>query len=219
MVIYIDGTVYTKNKINVSKYPEQYIIDTVYGIEYINNSIKFMNKILAFAGSSSIHSINKKLAVYATSFMTNSTVTTIDLNDYEMPIFSVDKEMENGIHPLATAFKQLIEDHDGIVLSLAEHNGAYSAAFKNIFDWVSRIEGPTWGDKPMLLMATSPGGRGGSSVLGMAASGFPFNGGVVVDTFSLPFFGKNFDVERGIILEEKKEELRDKVLGFEQGIG
>lgn len=177
-----------------------------------------MNKILAFAGSSSIHSINKKLAVYATSFLTDSTVTIIDLNDYEMPIFSVDKEMKNGIHPLATAFRQLIEDHNGIVLSLAEHNGAYSTAFKNIYDWVSRIDGPTWGDKTMLLMATSPGGRGGSSVLEMAAKGFPFNGGAVVDTFSLSFFGKNFDVEKGIILEVKREELRDKVLGFEQGL-
>ena len=136
-----------------------------------------MNKILAFAGSSSIHSINKKLVVYATSFLKDTRVTIIDLNDYEMPIFSVDKEMENGIHPLATAFRQLIEDYDGIVLSLAEHNGAYSTAFKNIFDWVSRIKGSTWGDKPMLLLGTSPGGRGASSVLDMASKRFPFDGG------------------------------------------
>ena len=159
-----------------------------YFIEYINNSIKFMNKILAFAGSSSIHSINKKLVVYATSFLKDTRVTIIDLNDYEMPIFSVDKEMENGIHPLATAFRQLIEDYDGIVLSLAEHNGAYSTAFKNIFDWVSRIKGSTWGDKPMLLLGTSPGGRGASSVLDMASKRFPFDGGDRSGYFFLALF-------------------------------
>lgn len=55
-------------------------------------------KILAFGGSSSRHSINKQFATYATTFFEGSDIQIIDLNDFEMPIFSVDKEAENG-HP------------------------------------------------------------------------------------------------------------------------
>jgi len=51
-----------------------------------------MKKIIAFGASSSIHSINKKLATYAASCVPNAQATILDLNDYEMPIFSVDRQ-------------------------------------------------------------------------------------------------------------------------------
>ena len=51
-----------------------------------------MKKILAFAGSSSKTSINKQLATYAANQFENASVEVIDLNDYEMPVISVDKE-------------------------------------------------------------------------------------------------------------------------------
>ena len=44
----------------------------------------------------------------------------------------------------------------------------------------------------MLLMATSPGARGGGRVLDIAKNRFPFNGGHIVSNFSLPNFGDNF---------------------------
>ena len=94
-----------------------------------------MKKILVFAGSLSKTSINKQLAVYAAKQFQNAELDILDLNDYEMPVFSVDKEKENGIHNLAHDFYNKIGSADLIVLSLAEHNGAYSSAFKNILDW------------------------------------------------------------------------------------
>ena len=39
------------------------------------------------------------------------------------------------------------------------------AAFKNIYDWISVIEKIVWSNKPILLMSTSDGARGGQSVL------------------------------------------------------
>ncbi|HFA48262.1 MAG TPA: NADPH-dependent oxidoreductase [Bacteroidetes bacterium] len=163
-----------------------------------------MKKILAFGASSSRNSINKKLATWAAGQQSTASVTLIDLNDFEMPIFSIDKEQENGIPEAAQKFKALVDSHDGILVSLAEHNGAYSAAFKNIFDWISRMEGKAWSDKPMFLLATSPGGRGGSSVLEMAVNRFPFNGGKVAASFSLPSFGNNFSEGKGIVDEGLK---------------
>jgi len=117
--------------------------------------------IIAFGASSRKNSINKKLANYTANEISNANVKLLDLNDFEMPIFSVDRELESGIPALAYEFKKQVKDVDGIVISFAEHNGAYSAAFKNAFDWISRIEKDVWMNKPMFFLATSPGKHGG----------------------------------------------------------
>jgi NAD(P)H-dependent FMN reductase len=166
-----------------------------------------MKKIIAFGASSSKTSINKQLATYTANQFQNVSVEILDLNDYEMPIYSVDKEKENGIPQLAHDFYSKLGSADLIIISFAEHNGAYSAAFKNIFDWASRINGKTFQEKPMLLLATSPGVRGGSSVLEIAKNRFPFQGGIVKGSFSLPNFNDNFDVEKGITNEEMRNQL------------
>lgn len=172
-------------------------------------------KIIAFGGSSSKNSINKQLATYAAQLFQNVEVEVLDLNEYEMPLFSVDKEKENGIHNLVHAFYDKIGTADLIVLSLAEHNGAYSAAFKNILDWASRINAKTFQQKPMLLLATSPGARGGSSVLDIASKRFPFQGAEVKGSFSLPTFYENFDVVNGIINPELKNQLIEIINSIE----
>ena len=164
-------------------------------------------KIIAFGASSSKNSINKQLATYAANQFQNVSIEILDLNDYEMPIFSVDKEKENGIHPLAQEFYAKLGTADLILISFAEHNGNYSTAFKNILDWTSRINSKTFQEKQMLLLATSPGARGGSSVLDIATKRFPFQGGIVKGSFSLPSFYENFDVVNGIINPEYKNQL------------
>ena len=156
-------------------------------------------KIIAFAGSPSKNSINKKLATYASSLFANAELEVLDLNDYEMPLFSVDKEAVIGQHPLAKAFLDKIGSADFLVVSLAENNGNYSAAFKNLVDWCSRINGKIFQEKSMLLMATSPGGRGGASVLEIAKNNFPRFNADIKAVFSLPSFNDNFDVEKGMI--------------------
>ena len=140
-------------------------------------------KILAFAGSNSSKSINKDLVIYTTTFFKGDIVEILDLNDYEMPLFSSDRATTNGIHQLALDFAKKIDESDLLIISLAEHNGSYSVAFKNIFDWVSRIQNrKAFGNKPILLMATSPGARGGATVLEAAKGTFPYFGGKVHET-------------------------------------
>ena len=172
-------------------------------------------KIIAFAGSNSQHSINKKLVTYAGSLFENPEVEILDLNDFQMPLFVVDIEKEIGQHPLAKAFLGKISNADILVVSLAENNGNYSVAFKNVFDWCSRIGSKVFQDKPMLLMATSTGGRGGASVLEIAKSAFPRYGAIIKDTFSLPSFNDNFNVEKGKISNlELDSQLKEIVKKF-----
>ena len=174
-----------------------------------------MKKIFAFGASSSKTSINKQFATYVAHLFENVAIEIVDLNDYEMPVFSVDKQAENGIHPLAQEFYAKIGSADLIVISFAEHNGNFSSAFKNILDWSSRINAKTFQEKPMLLLATSPGARGGSSVLDIATKRFPFQGGIVKGSFSLPSFNDNFDAEKGITNEELKNQLLEIVNSIE----
>ena len=151
-----------------------------------------MKKIIAFAGSNSKKSINKDLVSYASSLLENVEVEVLDLNDFPVPIYGIDGETENGIPDKALEFLKKIQGADGLILSLAEHNGNFASVFKNIYDWSSRIEKEVWNNTPMLLMATSPGARGGASVLAIAKSGFPYLGGNIVADFSLPSFYDNF---------------------------
>ena len=159
-------------------------------------------KIIAFGGSNSQHSINKRFATYAAGLFENATVEVLDLNDFAMPLFSVDVEKEVGQHELAKAFLSKIAEADILVISMAENNGNYSVAFKNVFDWSSRIEKDVFQHKPMLLLATSPGGRGGSSVLEISKNLFPRYGGEIKASFSLPGFNANFDTEKNQISDE-----------------
>ena len=49
-----------------------------------------MIKIVAFGASSSTKSINKKLASYTAKQIKDATINLLDLNDFEMPIYSED---------------------------------------------------------------------------------------------------------------------------------
>ena len=154
-------------------------------------------KILAFGASPSKNSINKKLAKFVAGLFDHAEITLLDLNDFEMPIFSVDREFP--LPERAKKFAQHIDEADLIVLSLAENNGSYSAAFKNIYDWVSRIPNrKVFNNKKVIVLATSPGARGGSSVLEAALKRFPFDGAVILGSMSLPSFNKNFSEALGI---------------------
>lgn len=170
-----------------------------------------MKKILAFGASSSKTSINKQLVTYVANLFHNVQIEILDLNDYEMPVFSVDRESATGIPKLAHDFYEKLGTADLIIISFAEHNGAYSTAFKNIFDWISRINGKTFQEKSMLLLSTSPGPRGGATVLEIAKGRFPFQGGVVKGSFSLPSFSANFDSEKGITNDNLKSQLLEIV--------
>ena len=157
-----------------------------------------MKRIIALGASNSKKSINKTFANWAAHKVEYVEVELIDLNDYEMPLYSPDLEQENGIPEVVETLKNKLDSADGYVISLAEHNGNYTAAFKNIQDWLSRAKMKIWGDKPTLLLATSPGKMGGKSVLNIAKVSFPYMGASVVSDFSLPEFYKNFNDSEGI---------------------
>ncbi|MEM9193301.1 MAG: NAD(P)H-dependent oxidoreductase [Myxococcota bacterium] len=169
--------------------------------------------ILAFAATMHSQSINKQLVSYAARQIDFGTTEIVDLNDYELPLFTQDRQRAMGEPELAKAFLAKIAAADALLISFAEHNGSYTAAFKSLFDWCSRIENKVYQDKPMVVLATSPGNRGGKGVLDTVKNSAPFFGGDVRASVSVPRFHENFDTEAGELRDDALREALRKALG------
>ncbi len=163
-----------------------------------------MIKILAFAASNSSQSINRKLIGHAVDVLRSEVLPgavceILDLNDFEMPIYSLDRENAGGVPDLAHQFRAKIAAADALLISFAEHNGHYSAAYKNIFDWASRLEGKVYAGKPKVVLSASPGKGGAGNVLRAAVASAPHFGAEVLSSLSVPLFGDNFDEASGTL--------------------
>ncbi len=158
-------------------------------------------QILAFGASNSRNSINKALARFTATLVPNADIEVLDLNDFDLPIFSEDIEKEIGQPKAAKEFFEKIGSADGLIVSFAEHNGSYSAAYKNLFDWASRIDQKVFQGKPTIYLATSPGPGGAGSVLASAKGSAQFFGVDLKAAVSVANFYDVFDAETGRITE------------------
>ena len=163
-----------------------------------------MRKIIAFAGSNSSVSINRQLLKYTLEFFPDFEVQFLDLNEFEMSVYSHDREKKEGIPQPAHDLRKLLHNADALILSVAEHNWNITAVLKNLLDWCSRVDMNVFNNKPMLLMSASISRVGGARAMEYMLNTkdkFSMN---IVETFSLPSFSHTF--ADGKI---KDEELRN----------
>jgi chromate reductase len=171
-----------------------------------------MKKILAFAGSNSSTSINHALILNVTSRVTEKQIKIIRLDDYPLPIFSEDLERDEGFPSMLKALLRVIKEADAFIISVNEHNGSASAFFKNVMDWLSRIEYKFLADKKVLLFSASTGKRGGLSSYEYTKGVLPRYGAVVVEGLNFPSFAENFSVEEKKITNDKLDSQIDDLL-------
>jgi len=174
-----------------------------------------MKNIIVFGGSTSKASINKQLVTYTASLLSETAYKVLDLNAFEAPLYSIDQEVAFGFSENVEALNNEFAKANGFIVSLAEHNGSYAVGFKNLLDWLSRKEQKLFRNKPVLILATSPGKRGGASVLNLATNVFPYLGANVTGSFSLPSFNENFK-EGKIQDADLVSELKVLVEAFEK---
>ena len=124
--------------------------------------------ILAFAGSTRRDSWNKKLVRIAAegARADGADVTVIDLRDLPMPLFDEDLEAAEGLPASAVRFRELLLDHQGLLIASPEYNSSITGVLKNAIDWASRPapgQPPLacFNDKVAALMSASPGALGG----------------------------------------------------------
>ena len=96
------------------------------------------------------------------------------------------------------------------MISFAEHNGNFTAAFKNIFDWASRIDQKVFQGKPMVMLSTSVGKGGAANVLRIATTSAPHFGGEVRASLSIGPFHEKFNTQDGTLSDaELAAQLRE----------
>lgn len=152
-------------------------------------------KILAFAASNNPQSINQQLALSVARLLPLAQVITLNIDDYELPIYSEQREAVLGSPVQVTAFLQQIASADGLIVSFAEHNGTFTAAFKNLYDWASRSQKRIFQHKPALFLAAAPGPGGAQSVLQAAVKAAPFMGAELSGAVSVANFYQVFDTQ------------------------
>ena len=172
--------------------------------------------ILCFAGSNSSKSINYSLVSYIASKIDNINVKTIDLRDFEIPIYGIDYQTEFGIPDDVKELYLKIKTNDKIIISVAEHNRNLTSFFKNILDWISRIEKDFLSGKKVFILSTSPGYKGASTALELASKSVRIFGGEVTESYSLVSFDKNVSInpEFKITNPEINDEINKKLNTF-----
>ncbi|MEP5633105.1 MAG: NADPH-dependent FMN reductase [Tateyamaria sp.] len=114
--------------------------------------------LLGISGSLRAESTNRKLLREAARLFGDCSYTEADL---QMPLYDGDLEDAEGIPAPALALADQITSADAVILSTPEYNKGPSGALKNALDWVSRVEGNPWADKPVAVMSSAAGRAGG----------------------------------------------------------
>ena len=130
--------------------------------------------ILVFAGALRADSSNKKFAREAVRLLgeLSHKAEFLDLKDYPMPPYDGDIEASSGVPDTTKALSTKITGADALVISTPEYNASMPGMLKNIVDWLSRDKPMALANKPLLLLAASPGALGGVRVLWHARQPF-----------------------------------------------
>lgn len=108
------------------------------------------------SGSLRKESFNTKLLHIAAKYLGCPSSTIVSLSNLSIPLYSGDIEavaIPDGVQKLA----QIIDQAQAIIIASPEYNYGISGVLKNTIDWLSRVRPMPLKQKPLLLMAASPG--------------------------------------------------------------
>ncbi len=106
----------------------------------------------------------------------------IEVNGDEIPLYSPQLEAE-GFPSEIKRIYDLIRSDTKFIIFTPEYNGYTTAYFKNILDWLSRIEHRFLEDIDVKIISVSPGRTGGASVRKALSDTMPFFGAKSVETY------------------------------------
>ncbi len=173
-------------------------------------------KVLAIAGSNSRQSLNKSLVAYAAQ-LSQAEATLIDMRSFDnTPLYSAERQQLDGFPAEIKALYEQLQVYDGFLLASPEHNGSIPAVLKNVIDWLSRIDMKFFGNKPLVLLSTSPGPNGGQTNLKTMSSLVPWWGAQLIDSYSLGNFHQH--MLNGELQNPERERLFAIVSRFDEAL-
>jgi chromate reductase, NAD(P)H dehydrogenase (quinone) len=122
-------------------------------------------RLLLIAGSARQGALSVKLrdAARALANAAGAETSVLDLRALALPLYDGDIELKQGVPAATAALRDAIRGHDALVIVTPEYNGLPTPLLINAFDWLSRLPDglKTTADKPVALLASSPGALGG----------------------------------------------------------
>ncbi len=117
-----------------------------------------MATLLMISGSLRASSLNTKLVIEAGRLWQSETVFA----DIAMPLYNGDDETASGIPDSAKKLAAQITVAAAVAIATPEYNQSLPGGLKNALDWVSRVPGNPWLDKPVAIMSAAAGRAGGA---------------------------------------------------------
>ena len=82
--------------------------------------------------------------------------------DLRLPLYDGDLEDAEGIpQPVQTLADALFAAR-AVAIATPEYNQSFTGVIKNALDWISRVKGGPWRDKPVAIMSAAAGRAGGA---------------------------------------------------------
>ncbi|MEE4118803.1 MAG: NAD(P)H-dependent oxidoreductase [Paracoccaceae bacterium] len=116
-------------------------------------------KLLGMCGSLRAGSWNRKLMHEAARRFGAAEFVAGDLR---VPLYDGDAEDAEGIPPQVQRLAEQVAAADAVLLVTPEYNQSPAGVMKNALDWISRVEGNPWRDKPVAMMSAAAGRAGGA---------------------------------------------------------
>jgi chromate reductase len=117
-------------------------------------------KLLTISGSLRKGAFNRKLLAEAVRAFGPAEVIEADLN---LPLYDGDLEEAEGVPASVQALVEQIKAADAVVISSPEYNKGISGVLKNALDWISRVPGSAFKNKPTVVMSANAGRTGGET--------------------------------------------------------
>jgi len=117
-------------------------------------------RLLILSGSLRKGSYNRMLIILAARAFGSAEVTEGDL---DLPLYNGDVEEADGIPEKVHRLVQQITEADAVVIGAPEYNKGITGVLKNALDWVSRVPGGAFKDKPTVVVSASAGRTGGET--------------------------------------------------------
>ena len=81
--------------------------------------------------------------------------------DLRLPLYDGDVETAEGIPAPVQRLAEQLRGADAVIIACPEYNKALSGVMKNALDWLSRVKGGVWRDRPVAIMSAAAGRAGG----------------------------------------------------------
>lgn len=123
--------------------------------------------LLLISGSLRKGSYNRMLLAEAARAFGEAEIVEADL---ALPLYDGDLEEAEGVPEKVQNLAAQIKAADAIVIGAPEYNKGITGVLKNALDWVSRVPGGAFRDKPTVVISASAGRTGGETAHFMTLS-------------------------------------------------